>query len=86
MEQRKAEQLKAKWQNDDCEHSLIEQVYLVGIPTHRYACTSCGREFPEKDYGVLMRERENQSRFARPPRKPTSYTGWNIIKDQWEGL
>lgn len=57
----RARYLRDKWQDRPCPHSRMEKEYFKGERTRGQTCTSCGKEFTDREVNKL----ENRNRARR---------------------
>lgn len=49
MQEKYAKQLRIEWKGKQCIHPSIEKEYYLGSQTGDYVCSTCGREFTDRE-------------------------------------
>ena len=57
MQRKKADELKAQWGTQSCDHPAFAREYDKGERTGRYACTQCGATFTFRERAELLATR-----------------------------
>ena len=59
MKKKRAEELRAAWGAQPCDHPALSKEYDLGVQTGRYVCTQCGAGFTWREKAELAATRRD---------------------------